>query len=386
MFLASIYLDGNLPGRGYARIEIQRDRIREVSIAGGERPGAPLLSPGLADIQLNGFAGVDFSDPELEPEAAWSVLPHLWKTGVASFCPTLITNSQDRLLRNLRVLEAARKASRRFAQAVPCYHLEGPYFPPGNARGVHDPALMRPPDWRLFQELQEAAGGNIGIVTLAPEVPGALDFIHRARSAGVIVGLGHTEASPEQIHRAVEAGAELSTHLGNGCPQLIDRHANPLWAQLAADRLSASLICDTFHLPPDLVKVIVRMKGTGRCILITDATHVATLRPGRYSIVGTEIELLPNGKVIRADGACLGGSALAMNRAVPLFMQLSGLGLEEALRAATRNPARLLRREGMCAELAPQQPANVLRAQYHPEALQVEALFLGGDEVYPSSG
>lgn len=153
--------------------------------------------------------------------------------------------------------------------------------------GVHDPALMRPPDWREFEELQQAAGGNIGIVTLAPEVHGAFDFIRRARSAGIVVGLGHTEASPEQIHQAVEAGAERSTHLGNGCPQLIDRHTNPLWAQLVLDQLSASLICDTFHLPPDLVKTIVRMKRIERCILITDATHVATLPPGSYSLVGT---------------------------------------------------------------------------------------------------
>lgn len=361
-------------------MELDGGHIREVTLAGPERPDCPILSPGLVDIQLNGFAGVDFSSPELEPEEALGVLPHLWRTGVASFCPTLITNSQERLLRNFRVLEAARRADEQFARAVPCYHLEGPYISPGPSHGAHDPALTRPPDWDEFTRLQEAAGGNIGIVTLAPELPGALEFITRACTSGVIVGLAHTDGTPERIHRAVEAGATLSTHLGNGCPEMMERHGTPLWAQLALDQLSASLICDTFHLPPELVKVIFRVKGIERCILITDATHVATLPPGRYSLVGTPIELLPNGKVIRADGACLAGSAVSMNRAVCVFMQFAGVSLADALHAATRSPARLLGRPGICAELVPGQRANLLRARFHPDALEVDSLYLGGDD------
>ena len=371
-------VEGNIPGRGFARVEFDQDHISSVTMLGSDEASSPVLSPGLVDLQLNGFAGIDFSRPDLEPEEAVSVLPHVWKTGVTSFCPTLITNSRDRLLRSFRVLEVARKLDRGFAASVPCYHLEGPYFDPGEARGVHDPSLMRPADWDEFVELQQAAGGNIGIVTLAPEVPGALDFIARARAAGVVAAIGHTMAEPELVHKAAEAGATLSTHLGNGCPQKIDRHTSPLWAQLVCDQLSASLICDTFHLPPDVVKVIVRAKGIERCILITDATHAATLAPGRYTVVGTEIELLPNGKVIRADGGSLGGSALSMNRAVPLFMRLAGVPLAGALRTATFNPARLLHRPGVCAELAPGEPANLLVAQPQAEFLQVEALYLRG--------
>ena len=376
-------LEGNIPGRGYARVELAQGRISSVTAAGPEQPGCPILSPGLVDIQLNGFAGIDFSSPELEAEEALNILPHLWKTGVTSFCPTLVSNSHERLLRNFRVLERARGADERFARAVPCYHLEGPYISPGPSHGAHNPALMRPPNWDEFVQLQEAAGGNIGIVTLAPETAGALEFIRRACRAGVLVALSHTDGTPEQIHRAVAAGARLSTHLGNGCPQMIDRHAAPLWAQLASSELSASLICDTFHLPPDVVQVIVRAKGIERCILITDAVHVATLPPGRYAMVGVDVELLPSGKVMRADGASLAGSAVSMNRAVCVFMQFAGVLARGCARRrhpqcrAPLGPARSVR------ELAPGETANILCAQFHPDALQVDRLYLGGDKVYP---
>ena len=375
-------LAGNVPGVGYARVETGAGTISRVRVEGEERAGEPILSPGLVDIQLNGFAGIDFSGPKLEPGDAVSVLPHLWRTGVTSFCPTLITNTRPALLRNFRVLDEARRTDQRFARSVPCYHLEGPYLSPEGSRGVHDPSLMRPPDWEEFQELQQAAGGRIGIVTLAPEWPGALEFIARACRAGVVVALGHTDALPHQIHAAVDAGARLATHLGNGCPQLIDRHQNPLWAQLTRDELSASMICDTYHLPAELVKTIFRMKGPGRSILITDAMYVTGMPPGRYPVIGTEIELLPEGKVIKADGACLGGSALSMDCAVARFMRLSGATLQDALHAATTAPAALLGRPGVCARIAEGEPANLLRSRPGTDSLAVEQTWLEGEEAY----
>lgn len=294
-------ITANIPGQGVARIQIKEDRIGSVRTIGPPQPTEPFVSPGFVDIQLNGFAGINFSDPDLDPEEAIRVLPAIWKTGVTTFCPTLITNWLQNLRKNLQILEAARKLHAHFAQAVPCYHLEGPYLSRGQSRGCHDPHLMRFPDWDEFISLQEAAGGNIAIVTLAPELPGAEEFIRRACAAGIVVAIGHTEATPEQIHRAVEAGATLSTHVGNGCPEFIHRHQNPLWARLASAQLKVSLICDGFHLPPDFVRVVIGLKGIERCILITDAVHVATLPPGRYSLVGQEIELLPTGVVQRAS-------------------------------------------------------------------------------------
>ncbi|MDE3181053.1 MAG: amidohydrolase family protein, partial [Acidobacteriota bacterium] len=273
-------ITANIAGEGLARIEIEGPRIKSALGAGPIDPEKPWIAPGFIDIQINGFEGVDFSDPSLDAAKALSVLPSIWRTGVTTFCPTLVTNTLERLERNFQILEQARRLDARFAAAAPCYHLEGPYLSPGGAHGAHDPDLMRNPDWNEFARLQRAAGGNIGIVTLAPELPGACDFIRHAAEAGVITAIGHTDCTPEEIHNAIEAGAKLSTHLGNGCPAFIPRHENPIWAQIADDRLQASLICDGFHLPSDFVHTVYKAKGIGRCILVTDAIHAANLPPG----------------------------------------------------------------------------------------------------------
>jgi len=378
----SVETKANIPGKGLAQIEVEHGQISSVRMLGSDDPARPFVSPGFVDIQLNGFAGVNFSDPELDPEKAISVLPAIWKTGVTTFCPTLITNSLDQLARNFRVLEQARRLDARFARSAPCYHLEGPYLSPGEAHGAHDPALMRSPDWDEFSRLQEAAGGNIAIVTLAPELPGACDFIRRARAAGVIVALGHTDGGPEDIHKAIGAGAQLGTHLGNGCAPYIHRHLNPIWAQLASDQLKVSLICDGFHLPPDLVRVIYSVKGIHRIILITDAVHVANLPPGRYSLVGLEIELLPSGKVVAVNRQHLAGSALSMNRAVTVFEKFARVSLGDALQAATANPGKLLRSDGVCTDLAPGQPANLVTFRPEASALRIETVLLRGEQVY----
>jgi N-acetylglucosamine-6-phosphate deacetylase len=372
----------NIPEKGLSRIEIDRGRIASVQSMGPPDGDKPYLSPGLIDIQLNGFAGIDFCDADLDPAKAPEILPALWKTGVTTFCPTVITNSHEGLLKCFRALEKARRIDPRFAQCAPCYHLEGPYISPGGSRGAHNPQLMRLPDWDEFLELQQAAGGRIGIITLAPELPGALDFIRRAHEAGVVVAMGHTDATPEQIHQGAEAGAQLNTHLGNGCPQMIDRHRTPLWAQLAVDDLAASMICDGFHLPPELVQVIHRVKGIERCILITDAVHVAGLDPGRYRLVDLEIELLPTGQVVMADRHSMAGSAASMNRVVKVFVDYAGVPLADAIRAASFNPARLLGRYETCGEIVAGHPANLAIFRVGSHQLEVETTILNGEIVF----
>jgi N-acetylglucosamine-6-phosphate deacetylase len=381
-------ITANIAGSGLALIEIRQKRIGSVRQVGPADPARPFASPGFVDIQINGFAGVDFSDSALDAERAISILPSIWKTGVASFLPTLITNSVEHLERNFRALEAARRLDARFAASVPGYHLEGPYLSPGKSHGAHVPELMHPPDWDEFARLQQAAGGEIAIVTVAPELPGACGFIRRACAAGVVVSIGHTDATPEQIHQGIEAGATLSTHLGNGCPEYVHRHQNPLWAQLASDRLKASLICDGFHLPSDLVRAAYRIKGDDGCILITDAIHAATLPPGRYSLVGREIELLASGQVLTADRQSMAGSALSMNRAVAIFAEYAQAPLARAIRAATHNPASLLHRGEVCAELAAGQIANLVLFNPGNEVLNIKSVVLRGEVVYasPSEG
>jgi len=379
----SMHLEGNIPGVGCAKVEITGEQISSVTITGAGRDEFPFISPGFVDIQVNGFAGVDFSGPDLGAEKAISVLPAIWSTGATSFCPTLITNSLPALARNFAVLEQAARSSSDFAHAVPCYHLEGPYLSPLGSHGAHDPKWMRLPDWEEFQALQLAAGGKIGIVTLAPELSGAEDFIRKAQSAGVVVAISHTDGGPDDVHRAAAAGATLNTHLGNGCPEYLHRHKAPLWAQIATESLHASMICDGFHLPPDVVKVIVAVKGIDKCILITDAVHVAQLPPGRYTLVGTEIELLPSGQVVRADRVSMAGSALTMNRGVAVFIKFCECTLASAIQAATANPARLLRRSAVCSQVAAGQPANLVLFRQEPETLKVESVISRGRCVYP---
>ena len=358
--LVACKLEGNIPGVGRANVEITGECISSVALTGRENAELPFISPGFVDIQVNGFAGVDFSSPDLDAEKAISVLPAIWSTGTTSFCPTLITNSLSELAKNFAILEQAARLNADFAHAVPCYHLEGPYISPHGSHGAHDPKWMRLPNWDEFLELQRAAGGRIGIVTLGPELPGAEDFIRKARSAGVVVAISHTDGGPDDVHRAAAAGATLNTHLGNGCPEYMHRHKAPLWAQLATESLHASIICDGFHLPPDVVKVIVAVKGIDKCILITDAVHVAQLPPGKYTLVGTDIELLPSGQVVRADRVSMAGSALTMNRGVAVFIKFSQCTLASAIQAATANPAHLLRRRTICSQVAVGQPANLV--------------------------
>lgn len=374
----------NLPEKGLFSIEMQDGRISRIESVGLLDDRRPYVSPGFIDIQLNGFAGIDFCDAKLNPVKALTIVPALWKTGVTTFCPTVITNTQENLLKCFRALEEARRIDPHFAKSAPCYHLEGPYISPGGSRGAHNPEVMRPPCWGEFQELQEAAGGRIGLVTVAPELPGALDFIRQARASGVAVAMGHTDATPEQIHQGAEAGAQLNTHLGNGCPQMIDRHRTPLWAQLAIDRLSASMICDGFHLPPDLVRVIHRVKGIDRCILITDAVHVAGLSPGRYKLVDLDIELLDTGQVVAADRHSMAGSAVSMNRAIKVFMDFADVTLGQAIWAATANPSRLLSRYEMCSEVKEGQPANLTLFHVGDGRLVIDKVIMGGETVYAS--
>lgn len=329
------------------------------------------------------MCGVDFCSSELTPDALASALPFFWAKGVTSFCPTLITNSLEQLRRNFAVLEEARRAFPHFGRSAPCYHLEGPYLSSGASRGAHDPKFMRAPDLKEFDDLQSAAGGRIRILTLAPELPKALDLIEAVASTGVRVGISHTDGGPEDIWNAVQAGAKLSTHVGNGCPEIIDRHRAPLWAQLAADELYASIICDRFHLPSEVVKVIYRTKGPDKCILITDAIHLCTMPIGDYTLVTTEVELFADGKVIRKGGGSLAGSTLTMDRAVANFMELAEVPLERALQAAVRNPASLLGLSEVSDGVTAGNLANLVLFRFHSGQFRVESCIVHGEQVYP---
>jgi N-acetylglucosamine-6-phosphate deacetylase len=371
----------NIVSKGLHRISLSDGTIARIDVLGPTCEERPYCTPGFIDLQINGWHGVNFGAPDLTPEAASGIVDSIRGNGVTSFCPTLVTDTLEGLRRSLQTLELARRTYPKFANSVPCYHLEGPYLSKRGAQGAHDPERMRQPDCEEFLELQRAANGHIGILTIAPELPGAMEFIRRVSATGVTVSIGHTDCAPEDVFAAMEAGAKLSTHLGNGCPEYIHRHRSPIWAQLVADGLYASIICDGFHLPREAVQTVARAKSCGRCVLITDATHVAGLPPGRYSLGSMPIDLHPNGRITTLTSPpCLGGSTLRLDEAITRFVNWTGLSVDDCLQAATANPARLLPPDAaVCRELCPGSPANLTLWRWSEAKLHVEGTLVRGD-------
>ena len=226
--------------------------------------------------------------------------------------------------------------------SIPGFHLEGPYISPVEGyRGAHPEKYIRLPDWEEFQELQQAARKGIKLVTVAPEMEGAISFIENASATGVVVSLGHHNATPDVIEQAVEAGATFSTHLGNGCANMINRHNNPLWPQLANDGLSISIIADGFHLTKEEVITFFKVKGTDRTILVSDALHLAGLPPGEYEDDGRMLLLTKDVVKFPAENV-LAGAATPISTCVGNMMKFTRCSLADAIQMASTNPARLV--------------------------------------------
>lgn len=292
---------------------------------------------GFFDLQVNGFAGVDFNAPGCTPDRLRGAIEALTATGVTRFLPTLITSSLERFA------SCARSILSCSHPAIAGIHMEGPYISADDGpRGAHPRAQVMAASVEDFCRRQDAAEGRIALVTLAPEVPGAFPLIEHLVESGVRVAIGHTAAQPERIREAVSAGATLATHLGNGCAQFLPRHPNFIWEQLAADELFASFIVDGHHLPPATVKAMMRAKQPSRAILVTDATAAATCRPGYYTIGEARIELNAVGRVSVPGATNLAGSALAMHEAVANTVRFTRLPLSEALAMASALPAHYL--------------------------------------------
>jgi len=353
----------------WMRLEIQGASIAKVGTSKGPEaigPEDPWVAPALWDIQTNGRLGVSFSDPSLTVEQVVDIVRAQAALGVARLCPTLITAPEDALRHGLATIARACEVDRAVAHQVVGIHLEGPFLSPEDGyRGAHPLEAIRDPDWGLFRSLQEAADGRIALVTLAPERPGALDLIRRLTESGVTVALGHSAAGPATIREAVEAGATLSTHLGNGLAATLPRHPNPIWTQAAEDRLFASLIADGHHLDDDVLRVLVRAKGPERVVLVSDASPLAGLPPGAYGPWAVE----PSGRVVVAGTPYLAGANRPLGFGVDRLIQTAGLSIAQAIACATRQPARVLGRPEP--RLEPGAPADLIRFQldqrrFHP--------------------
>lgn len=339
------------------------------------------LSSGLIDLQVNGYQGDDVNLDGVDADAILSLTRKMISTGVTTYLPTIITSSEAKITAALRAVAEARRRSRLVADAVPYVHVEGPNISPADGyRGAHAREHIRPPSVAEFARWQQASGDLVGMVTLSPHWEGAEDYISKLSRAGVYVAIGHTDATPEQIRRAVDAGATLSTHLGNGSAGMIPRHANSLWPQLADDRLTATLIADGHHLPGDILKTVLRTKGTARCILISDAVAVAGLPPGRYKTpVGGNVELHENGCLSLAGTEFLAGAVRPRKDGILRAISCDGISLADSLNMATANPGRFVGGIGI---LRPGAAADLIRFTVDRDSnqLNVEQVWFKGIE------
>jgi N-acetylglucosamine-6-phosphate deacetylase len=344
------------------------------------------LAPGFIDLQVNGFAGVDYNHPRVPHEEIARSLRAQFATGVTRLYPTVITGAPEDMLACLRNLAAARESVPQGA-AIAGFHVEGPHISPEDGpRGAHPRQWVRPPDLDEFSRWQDAARGRIRIVTLSPEWPEAPRYIERIAAEGVVASIGHTRATAAQIAAAVAAGATLSTHLGNGAHPLLRRHPNYIWEQLAEDRLMAGFIVDGIHLGAAFLKSAIRAKTVERSLLVTDAATPAGAAPGRYLLADQPVDLTDDGRVVLAGTDRLAGSALHMHRGVENLMRLAGLSLADATCMATVNPGRAGKVPGRTYGLVPGAPADIAQFRLTPSGqIEMVATWVAGVRVFPAS-
>lgn len=301
----------------------------------------PILAPGLVDLQVNGYAGLDVNAESISAETVIELSNVLAAHGITTWLPTVITAPEPRITAALRAIADARAADPVVANAVPSVHVEGPFISDRQGpRGVHDPAFVRPLD--SDEVLRWRAAGPVGMVTVSPHGDQAPEHIRRLVEMGISVAIGHTHAEPDEVSAAADAGATLSTHLGNGIATTVPRHPNIIWRQLADDRLSAGLIADGHHLPFDTLEVMLRAKTLDRAFLVSDSTEIGGRAPGRYrTAVGALVELGADQRLAEVGSDLLAGAAATLLDGVRNVATRTTYPLADALSLATRNPARL---------------------------------------------
>lgn len=336
-----------------------------VGVEPSDRGPREWVAPSFFDPQINGCHGISFNAATLQPGEVRAVADECRRHGIGAFCPTLITGGFAPLRHGFATLTRALEADPELRRRIPGYHLEGPYLSAEDGpRGAHPREHTRDPDWDEFRRWQDAADGRILMVTVAPERAGAVPFIEKLAAAGVVVAVGHTAATADQLRAAAAAGARTSTHLGNGSHAVLPRHPNYIWEQLANDDLWASIITDGHHLPPAVVKCVVRAKGVGRTLLTCDASSLAGLPPGRYREWGADLEVLPTGKVVVAGTPYLAGSGHFTDVCVGHVIRFAGVGLADAIDMASVRPRQLLGRPVPRIEAG--QPAELVVFDWEP--------------------
>ncbi len=331
--------------------------------------------PALFDIQVNGYGGRSCRIKSEEGIGALAYITAIFRqNGVGSWIPTICTAHQDVLETAFTYCAKELDSDSDTAASVPGFHLEGPYISAEEGpRGAHDLECVRDPDWDEFQRVQECAGGRIKYITLAPERHGAPEFVRQCVDSGVVVSIGHSNLDRDAMARAEDAGATLSTHLGNGAHHLIQRHNNYLWYQLASRKMFASFISDGEHLPSECLYCMLRAKGLDLSVITSDCVALGGMKPGVYQVRGGERELTPTGRINLVGSNNLAGSASNLRECTERVVRLGGVTHKEGWELASTQPARLLNIEGLT-EFGPGADATITVYNYNEKDCGIDVL------------
>jgi N-acetylglucosamine-6-phosphate deacetylase len=358
--------------------------IEPTDLEPGGLTSGPYLAAGLIDLQVNGFRGLDLNDGTVTAERVAALTRMMAELGVTTYLPTLITASRASLLSALSTIAAARQQDPLCARMIPFVHIEGPFLAPEDGpRGAHPLEHVRSPDLGEVAEWQRVSGGLVGKITLSPHDNQACSFIRAVVGQGILVAIGHTSATADQVRAAVSAGARLSTHLGNGAAAMLPRHPNFIWAQLADDRLDAGFIADGFHLPADTFKAMLRAKGLERAYLVSDTTAPGGMPPGVYDQpIGGRVEVGSDGRLSVVGTPYLAGASRPLCEDVALAIRMADLTLSDALMLATVNPGRFVGHRG---RLAVGEAADLILFDWEKDAasLAIRETYVAGKKCSP---
>ncbi len=302
------------------------------------------MNPGYFDLQVNGYAGVDFNQDDLDAQALHTACRHLANDGVAGILATVITDTPERMAHRLANVAALTRSDPLVKQVIAGLHVEGPFINPTDGfRGAHPADAIEPANPDAMLRLLEAGGGLVRLVTLAPECDPDLRTTKMLADSGITVAAGHTDASFERLRAAVGAGLSVFTHVGNACPMYLHRHDNIIQRALAlADRLWLCFIADGVHVPYVALRNYLRLASTERCVVVTDAIAPAGLGPGRYTVGRWELDIGPDMVARAPDGSHLIGAAITMPQSAKALAEHLSLDLDDIERLTSINPRRAL--------------------------------------------
>jgi N-acetylglucosamine-6-phosphate deacetylase len=363
-------------------IDISEGKIGSVSTLEFDLEDELWVGPGFTDIQVNGYGGFDYNELRTDFLALGQISRKLLQCGVTSHFPTIITNSPEKISALIQQVVRLRKRDSLANTCIPGIHIEGPFISPEDGpRGAHFREFVQAPNWSLFQKWIDASEGLIRMVTLSPEWEGSNSFMEKCREAGILVSIGHTNATHSQIKEAVNAGARLSTHLGNGMHGVIARHPNYLWSQLSEENLSATIIADGFHLPAEVIRVFMKVKAE-KLMLVSDSVALAGMLPGDYeAAIGGKVTLRTDGKLhLFGNDKTLAGSAMNILQGINFLLKNELASLSEAWKMASVLPSKLF--EPSFEPLQIGQDADLIVAKQLPDhSLKILHVLKNGAEI-----